>query len=108
MRVYDADSCVSLYEIAAEDEPNPWAGGRHWAAASMQMMVAFCRRGTLLAVAGGGSHICLYSGLTGAHVLRLTTAHSAQVSAMAWHADGTILAAGYADGNVKLWSIPIR
>ena len=106
VHVYDADTCVSLYDIAAEDEAGTWQGGRHWSAASVQMTVAFGQRGNLLAVACGGSHISLYRGLTGAHVLRLTTGHSAPVSAMAWHADSAVLAAGYTDGNVKLWSIP--
>ncbi len=106
VRVYDADSCVSLYDIAAEDEAGTWAGSRHWSAASVQMTVAFSQRGALLAVACGGPHVCLYRGLTGAHVLRLATAHNAPVSAMAWHADSALLAAGYTDGSVKLWSIP--
>jgi len=106
VQVYDADSCVSLYDIVAEEEAETWAGGARWCAAGVQMTVAFSHRGTLLAVACEDSHISLYRGLTGAHVLRLAIAHSAPVSAMAWHTDSAVLAAGYTDGNIRLWSIP--
>ena len=108
VRVYDAESCISLYDVVAEDAKDLQAVPGSWMATSTPMKVAFSCGGTLLAVASGGPHICLYSGLTGALVLKLLTAHSVSVSAMAWHADGITLAAGYTDGNARLWGIPER
>ena len=106
MKVYDAESCVSLYDVVAEGEHDMPAGASNWMATSVTMKLAFASGGSLLAVAFGGPQICLYVGLTGAFVLRLLTEHTAPVSAMAWHMNGTILAAGYNDGSVRSWSIP--
>ena len=72
VRVHDADSCASLYEIAEEDARDAWHAAGKWRTSSIPTKAAFCSGATLLAVAFGAPQISLYRGLTGEHVVRLT------------------------------------
>ena len=107
VRVHDADSCASLYDIVEEDAKDAWCRAGNWRTRSIPTKTAFCSGAMLLAVTCGGPHLSLYRGLTGEHVLRLV-GEQAPVSAMTWHCDDHTLAAGHDDGAVRLWSVPGR
>jgi WD40 repeat protein len=106
VRVHDADSCGSVYDVVEEDAKDAWQYAGNWRTRSIPTQTAFCRGAILLAVTCGGPQISLYRGLTGEHLMRLTAEQDAPVSALTWHGDAHTLAAGYDDGAVRLWSVP--
>ena len=105
VRMHDAESCISLYDIVVEDAGDAWRAAGSWRNSSVPTKSAFCGGAALLAVVVGSPHISLYRGSTGEHLVRLTVEQAAPVSAMTWHDDGHTLAAGHADGDVRLWSV---
>ena len=104
VRVHDVESGASLYDLTDES-----SGDDAWGASSCSCpkvtVARFSKGVTLLAVAFGDGKVQLHEGETGEHVLTLTVEHEMPLSALAWSADGHLLAVAHSDGIIRIWDV---
>ena len=105
VRVHDVESGAGMY-----DHTDDAAGFDFWAgsprAAPKRVSAHFSSTGTYLAVAYGDNRVQLLDSETGEHVLTLVSSSEAEVSAMAWSGDASMLGTAYTDGTCRLWNVP--
>ena len=103
--VHDVESGAGLYDHTDDAAGvNFWAGSQR--AAPKRVTAQFASTGAYLAVAYGDHRVQLLDSETGEHVLTLVSGGEAQVTAMAWSTDASMLGTAYGDGTCRLWNVP--